>query len=297
MINAQRYFVGIGAQRSGTTWLARMFERHPDIGMSPIKETHYWTSKHVEHQRNAVRGLQAMKIRMPQLLRHCRKHPRAAPHWIAAYLGMMLHRDASYRSFIELGRDGCAVAGEITPAYATLPKAGFAALDARLEQPLYIFILRNPANRFISQIAHTADKDASVLKKTASDLLAQPYFAQRSSYQDTYLTCQSVVEPERLYTLFFEDLFDPQTTQSTFDQVCAFLGVTSIPVDTDEVINTRPKPDHVATRKDIVAALQNDYWFAQQQFPHALPSNWKSDLKLLNGLSQAPPTMVRGQSC
>ena len=121
MKHEKLYFVGIGAQRAGTTWLSDMFARHPDIGMSPVKETHYWSSKHVDHQRHAVRGLQALRIRMPVLLKHCLENPAQAMSWIAAYGGMMAHRDASYRQFIELGRYGARIAGEITPAYATLP--------------------------------------------------------------------------------------------------------------------------------------------------------------------------------
>ncbi|MCV3273400.1 sulfotransferase family protein [Roseobacter sinensis] len=297
MHNTQRYFVGIGAQRAGTTWLARMFDRHPDIGMSPVKETHYWSSKYVDHQRNSVRGLQAMKIRMPQLLRHCRAHPGETLPWISAYLGMMAHRDASYRTFIERGRYGCPVAGEITPAYATLPKEAFAALDGCLAQPRYIFILRNPADRFISQIAHTADRDASVLRTPLSELLAQPYFAMRSSYEATYLTCRSVVDADRLHVLFYEDLFGPQTAQPAFDALCAFLGVPSMAVDIAEVVNARPRPEHGAAREEIVALLQNDYLFARDSFPDALPSSWISDLALMDGLPRDRAAAPGGQSC
>lgn len=291
------FFVGIGAQRAGTTWLAHMFDRHPEVGMCPVKETHYWTSKYVEHQRNAVRGLQAAKTRMPQLLRHCLMHPMEGPNWVLSYLGMMAHQDKSYRKFIELGRYGCPIAGEITPAYATLSAEALSALDACLDRPRYIFILRNPADRFISQIAHSVAWDPSVLTSSVSDLLARPYFAMRSTLESTFATCKTAVERERLHTLFYEDLFDPQDGQATFDAICAFLGVKTMPIDIDQVINARAKPRFSGDRLDIVALLQSDYHFAHRQFGHALPSNWASDLDLIESLPAETSFTGRDASC
>lgn len=282
MEHAQGYFVGIGAQRSGTTWLSHMLTQHPDVGMSPVKETHYFSSKYVDHQRNAVRGLQAMQNRMPKLLRHCWKHPSQTMSWLLAYGGMMTHSDASYRRFIELGRNGCQLAGEITPAYATLPSQAFAALDACLDKPRYIFILRNPADRLISQIAHTAPRDRSVLTASAEELLARPYFAMRASYKDTFETCRCVVEDGRLHTLFFEDLFDTEKAQSTFDALCAFLDISSMQVKTDKVVNAVRRWNYSAVRSDIVLGLKEEYQFAAEQFPDALPQGWVSDLNLIS---------------
>ena len=226
MTYAAKYFVGIGAQRSGTTWLARQFEQHPDIGMCPIKEIHFWSSKYVAHQRGSVRSLQALELRISLLAKYCGQHPTVAPHWLAAYLGIMVHHDASYRKFVELGRNGASVAGEITPAYATLPKEGFAAMDRCLEEPKYLFLLRNPADRFISQIAHSSRLDRSIAKaKSAKQLLSRPAFALRSQYHETYRICQSIAGDNRLLIVFFEELLDPQTGPGVYNQICSYLGV------------------------------------------------------------------------
>ena len=32
-------FIGIGAPKSGTTWLAKCLGEHPDVFMAPVKET------------------------------------------------------------------------------------------------------------------------------------------------------------------------------------------------------------------------------------------------------------------
>ncbi|HEX7966554.1 MAG TPA: sulfotransferase domain-containing protein [Gammaproteobacteria bacterium] len=39
-------FLGIGAQKAGTTWLHGMLQLHPGVGMPAVKEVHYWDVKH-----------------------------------------------------------------------------------------------------------------------------------------------------------------------------------------------------------------------------------------------------------
>ncbi|MEM9433958.1 MAG: sulfotransferase domain-containing protein [Pseudomonadota bacterium] len=278
MESATTFFVGIGAQRSGTTWIAKAFEDHPEIGMSPIKETHFWTSKHVAHQRGAVRGLQAAKLRIPKLLSRCRQDPLKAPSWLMAYAGMMAHRDKSYRRFIELGRGSCTVAGEITPAYATLSEDAFKSLDDCIDQPKYFLVLRNPADRLVSQIAHTKDIDPAIEQMDLQALLALPYFSMRSDYAATYQTCVKVSGPERLHVLFYEDLFDQQTAQATLDKLYAYIGVSSRHREITEVINARPAPRVDISRRELVQSLRKDYQFFNELFEDALPQRWKQDI-------------------
>jgi hypothetical protein len=39
-------FLGIGAQKAGTTWLFQMLKQHPEIGFPIQKEAHYWNRKY-----------------------------------------------------------------------------------------------------------------------------------------------------------------------------------------------------------------------------------------------------------
>jgi len=38
-------FLGIGAQKAGTTWLHEMLKLHPGVGLPTVKELHYWDVK------------------------------------------------------------------------------------------------------------------------------------------------------------------------------------------------------------------------------------------------------------
>ena len=41
-----QFFLGIGAQKAGTTWLGVYFARHPEVYFSPIKELHFFDAMH-----------------------------------------------------------------------------------------------------------------------------------------------------------------------------------------------------------------------------------------------------------
>ncbi|HEX4299950.1 MAG TPA: sulfotransferase [Gammaproteobacteria bacterium] len=60
-------FLGIGAQKAGTTWLHEMLRQHPDIGLPKTKELHYWDVKHDKGM--PLTGYEAIFAAMPQPVR------------------------------------------------------------------------------------------------------------------------------------------------------------------------------------------------------------------------------------
>lgn len=47
MTDNQRFpdFIGIGAQKAGTTWLYKNLKQHPNIWLPEIKELHYFDAR------------------------------------------------------------------------------------------------------------------------------------------------------------------------------------------------------------------------------------------------------------
>ena len=41
------HFIGIGAQKAGTTWLYRNLQEHPEVWLPPEKELHYFDEKRI----------------------------------------------------------------------------------------------------------------------------------------------------------------------------------------------------------------------------------------------------------
>jgi hypothetical protein len=102
-------FIGIGAQKGGTTWLYHQLGRHPQLAFPGGKEVHFWD----------------------------RVDPSLASRWIAAL-------EPATRAT----PDGRPIrSGEITPAYSTLAPATIAALRQTCPDVRLFISLRNPLAR------------------------------------------------------------------------------------------------------------------------------------------------------
>jgi hypothetical protein len=149
----------------------------------------------------------------------------------------------------------------------------------------------------ISQIAHTVKRDPSVLTASAEELLSRPYFAMRSDYGSTYLTCREVIGADRLFVVFFEDLFNATRAQPTYDAICHFLGVAPQTARHTEIVNARPRPEFSASRNEIAFALKNDYEFVRDNVAGHLPQIWQQDLERIAGMPATSSATVDASSC
>lgn len=274
------FFVGIGAQKSGTTWISRYLSTHPEAALPPFKECHYWTSKYTRHQRWATQSPGALRRRLPQLFRAIRREPSDAVAKIAAFAGMLAHRDASYRRFLELFGQDARISGEITPSYATLPLEGVHAIETCLDRPRYFLVLRNPADRFGSQISHEMRFDPGIRGTDPLELLARPAFALRSNYAVTLSTFLDVVEPERMLVLFYEHLFDPERGPGEIERLCTFLGIAPRPADLGRRINASTGTPPEFDRADVVGRLRSSYDAVFDRFGEDVPRSWREDMGL-----------------
>ena len=161
-------FLGIGAQKAGTTWLYEMLARHPRVVFPAGKEVHFWN-------RDRARGVD----------------------W--------------YCSLFEAPDDGRR-RGEITPAYAILPRATIAEIAALTPEARIIYILRNPIERAWSS-ALMLLKSAHMTLNEASDQWFIDHFRsagslRRGDYEVCLRRWRSVFPPGQILVLRYETLCD-----------------------------------------------------------------------------------------
>lgn len=221
-------FLGLGAQKCGTTWLDRRLRDHPDLWLPPQKEVHYFDAK--AHLRRPL----ALNLLHPGA-RHSRRAARrdiaaawhrtgpSLAHALRHHLG--LPTTAWYRRVFVPGRGR--VRGEITPEYATIGADGAAAVDELLPFCRYIFLLRSPIERDWSAEVMTYKLRGDRLRRPAlADLEAlrhNPKSAARSDMIGCLTTWREVVGDERLFVGFIEDIeFNPE---GFLGSVYRFLGV------------------------------------------------------------------------
>jgi hypothetical protein len=255
LVTAERAFpdfVGIGAQKAGTTWLSHNLQLHPEIWMPGIKELHYFNER-VNDPRNVVSRLHGKitgkgavdrrwrrQVRK-RLLRQW-KHPSLEDFlWDFRYYAGA-PGDGWYTSLFAPGRG--MVRGEITPAYSTLGPDSIARVHDLLPEAKVIFMMRNPIERAWSQLVMRLDKAGrgevgpSRHRKLQRNFEREGYRA-RTDYLQTLENWSAFYPQERIFVGFLEDVhFYPE---HLLRNVYEFLGVDPSfrPQGVDERVHAR----------------------------------------------------------
>jgi hypothetical protein len=229
-------FIGIGAQKAGTTWLGHNLQLHPEIWMPRNKELHYFDDR-INDPRNPVSRIYGRLTGKGHVNRRWRRQVkgRLRAHWnrspgrellwdLKYYAGAP--GDGWYASLFEPGRGK--VKGEITPAYSTLPLEDVAYIHNLVPEAKIIFMLRNPIERAWSQFVMRLDRSGQrELGLTRYKKLLRNVEREGSRSRTDYLKAlenwTTFYPEERIFVGFLEDIhFHPEQLLAN---VYRFLGV------------------------------------------------------------------------
>jgi hypothetical protein len=284
------YFVGIGAQKAGTTWLAYYLYAHDEVFMSPYKEMHYFDSKWL--WRNAADNFRTWAQQRHQNLTRFGAGNAIATdeqsRWAhKLYLRTCLRSDSAYREFLKFGAQGKKAVGEITPNYTDLDRDGFRDIDRCLPGCKFILLVREPFSRFCSQVNMDLKKGGIRRRHRVSDLeqaLQHRLYRRRGDYKRTLEELCSVVDKGRVLVVFFERLFDPALASGEAARICDHLGIRFIAPDVSvkKKVGRGPRVTVPAeTKKRIVAHYADVYAFMERWSGGELPAAWRTNMELL----------------
>jgi len=248
------HFLGIGAQKSATTWLDRCLRTHPDLWLPPVKELHYFTHRG-DHGPEGVRrlfGSDHMSRRLRRLLRSrfrsdLRHLDMRSLRWDFRYF-FGSPSDAWYVSLF--AGNAARIVGEITPEYSKLSSEEVRRVHESFPDLKLIYIMRDPIDRTWSQIRMLARKRAWSLDNTSAEklleLLGDPEIISRSEYVKTLDNWGRYYPDDRFFITFLEDVIsDPG---GLLVRLFSFLGIGSpslLPPDHENPVNpgeSRPIP-------------------------------------------------------
>ncbi len=255
-------FIGIGAQKAGTTWLHSNLQAHPEVWMPPIKELHYFDEK-IHEPKNAplrlarrVFGGGAANSRWRSQVgsrtkRHL-KRPFGEDFWweLRYYAGAP--DDGWYASLFEPGRGR--VVGEGTPAYSTLERDAVARVHGLMPDAKIIFMMRNPIERVWSQTVMSFDKAekgsvGSVPERKLLRKVGRDSSRSLTDYLRTLETWGAYYREDQIFVGFLEDVhFFPE---ETLRGLYRFLGVD--PSAASGVIREKIHPGSVSTMPSKLA--------------------------------------------
>ncbi len=251
-----KFFVCIGAQKSGTTWLARMLATHPDLFITPVKEIHYF-----DHVAGITEHLSTQKRRSRYRKYHQRlwtQWSRFAEHksqwsWYRQYMASPID-DAWYAGLFR-HRGSKAFAGEITPEYAMLGPKGLSHIKRLAPDARVLFIMRNPIERTWSQVLHQCRVRGLDANRQSTEaivaMLAEPRFGELGDYSATLDDMAAVFRPDQTLALFYEEMHADRL--KALEQVCRFIGIAFRPEDFGE-LGRRFNPSQQAVLPEPVRA-------------------------------------------
>ena len=235
------FILGVGAPKTGTTWLHEYLCQFPSVDMDFRKEYHVWGAKY------NVGGL------------FDRFRVKEADVWdnfsnLARYL--MQNEPCWYENYFStLVKGNVTMTGDITPAYSALRQEHFRQIRDRLEAAGFrlkiVFLVRDPVQRCWSAVRmrvrnakRTSGKEFSTQK--INDLFSKSYktekYVVRTRYEETLTTLEKVFEIDDIYVGLYEEMF----SDAQIKRISEFLGLearleykkthvnTSAPVELDK---------------------------------------------------------------
>lgn len=155
----KRFFVCVGAQKAGTTWLYEILKLHGEVWVPPIKEMHYFDEKYIGEGHYSARLNSLITAAQRQLLIREQNRPytrmlleKESEDLIRLAEFFSIYDDVTYYNYFIRKSGEKKIVGEITPEYALLPKEGFTNIINVFPGVIFIFIMRDPINRYWSQI-------------------------------------------------------------------------------------------------------------------------------------------------
>jgi Sulfotransferase family len=220
-------FIGIGAQRSGTSWLYRRLGEHPDLWLPPIKEIHFFDrldattdarkKKFYKDLRNRYRA-----YRSP---RNVPKVKRPNPGWDINYF----FRPKNYIWYSSLFRQGAdRITGEITPEYMMLSEEVVEKICSLNPKMKVVFIMRDPIDRVWSAAArHFVTNNKRVMRDISEEellsFIQEPGTVLRTNYLRTLSIWESVFPSGQMHIDFFDNI--QENPDEVLLRIFDFLGV------------------------------------------------------------------------
>lgn len=250
--NARTFFLGVGAEKAGTSWVDRQLAAHPEVWTPPHKEIHYFDAIHLSGGQ-FYRKVKYDAFRSTVMARDWRtlaSDPAelATVRWLAQQGLADRLNDEWYVSLFSQGTDGVGAIGEVTPAYAALPVEGWRHIHRLEPSTRIVFLMREPGERLWSALRYFANNrpESGVLDSVdrMKRFVSRPNNVAKTRYDLTIQHLRTFFDESQLLFAFYEDVFASSVSQSAFlSELCAFLGVSPSKVDASRMggaVNASP---------------------------------------------------------
>lgn len=222
-------FIGIGAQKSGTTWLYRSLNKISDVNLPYVKELDYFSrspdygKSFLNHKYAALRMFKP--IRNYKIISHLLQiKSREELNWYRKWY----FSDYTDKWYLSLFDKYEGIKGEITPNYALLKIEDIKRMKELAPNVKLIYMIRNPIDRCISHYFDVRRRKDKHFHERPFD--SQDFFRfansevqeKRSDYLDTLHRYTQVFPEEKILIGFFDAIGD--NPAGLLGEVLKFIG-------------------------------------------------------------------------
>ena len=279
-LDSTTFILGVGAQKTGTSWLHAHLAKSDQVSVCPIKELHAFDAWY----RPDLCG-RFDKYFLNQLSKRIEKRLEIDSFRDDLRLQCLLLRaqliydKAAYIELLKTIKSKSAThVCEITPSYSLIDGDGFKEIKSLLDgaglSTKLVFLMRDPIERYFSALRmrerDTQGKFSAIKNFTA--LMGKKRDFERGAYDATIKSVLSAFDREDVYFGFYERLFRPETINEIED----FLGVAHIEPDFGKVVNASPNEDKLSD-DDIALGLKAFapvYDYCREFFGDKIPEEW-----------------------
>lgn len=257
------FVLGVGAQKAGTTWLHEYLNSYACADFGMHKEYHVWDAVFSEL-------CTEFKVTPEMLITPVNAGSAACDPNVLRY-AMQKFPGVYAGYFAHLVSGDTWLTGDITPAYACLPKDALLQVKRDIEsaglQVKVVFLMRDPFERCWSAIRMY--KRTAALGGSDEDCLEQLYrserFQFRTNYHETIEALESVFLPEAIFYGFYENLF----TTPTLDRLSEFLDIPANYEVIEQRFNVSPKSEQCRPdlRQEVMHYYADVYAYCHKRFP------------------------------
>lgn len=284
---------GVGAAKSGTTWLYRYLDRHPDCALRSIKELHFFDTAADRkardlYLRKLLAKAEALERRIASVAeagqvdvdQYTRIRQLAE---LRHYAGVLKrHDESAYLAFLEDGRNDERIIADITPAYGLLPSERLAHMAKLKSDVRFVYVMRDPLDRLwshVRMIASRRAKDQAIAAGATAEILdhvltgGETHIAMRGDYRAVLEKLANAVDPSRSFVCTCDDLFEGDG----LERLCAFLDIRYLPGDRVTRVHQGMKAEIRPEQKAKAAEfLRPQYDFVADRIGR-LPPAWEAN--------------------
>ncbi len=266
------FILGLGASKSGTTWIQTYLHRARGVDMGRLGEYQVWDALHLPENSRYRVARPGLWLRIEAALASGLGLPVKTP----AFRYRLQQDPARYFDYFEqqLARPGIRMTGDISPGYAGLPVAVLQDIDrtfaARGITVKPVFVMRDPIERAWSILKMRRRKGRVATVPADSQGLSDQFRRAVAAgvgvpYETSLRNIDAAFGTDRPYLGLFETMFTPEAVQRLSD----FAGIRADPAASAQRVNDSGDRSGVdpALAREVFAAFAPDYAYCLARFP------------------------------